>query len=189
MHQVARLADAALPAGGGNFRAGALTEALGVQAQGWTGWKAVGVAAMGRALQRDIGAVTAAILEVLAVSLQGTLKILALDGPSRAVTALSTAAGDPGLTFWDESTLGIFAATLISEYTLVIMQHVARLTDAALPAGGESVGAGSLTVDIRIRAGGLTRRQAAGEVAVGWALQRDSGAVTVAVLDVLAVSL
>lgn len=47
----------------------------------------------------DIGAVTAAILEVLAVSLQGTLKILALDGPSCAVTALSTAAGDPGLTF------------------------------------------------------------------------------------------
>lgn len=48
---IVRLADAALPAGGGNFRAGALTEALGVQARGWTGWKAVGVVAMGRALQ------------------------------------------------------------------------------------------------------------------------------------------
>lgn len=78
-------------------------------------------------------------------------------------------------THWDESTLGIFAATLISEYTLVIMQHVARLTDAALLARGDRVGAGFLTVDIRIRAGGLTRRQAAGEVAVGWALQSCGG--------------
>lgn len=51
MHQVARLADTALLAGGGNFRAGALTEALRIQARGWTGRKAVGVAAMGRALQ------------------------------------------------------------------------------------------------------------------------------------------
>lgn len=55
------------------------------------------------------------------------------------------------------------------------MQHVARLTDAALLAGGEGFGAGILTVDIHIRAGRLTRRQAAGEVAVGWALQGCGG--------------
>lgn len=74
-------------------------------------------------------------------------------------------------THWDESTLGIFAATLISEYTLVIMQHVARLTDAAFLAGGGGFGAGFLTVDIHVRAGRLTRRKAVGEVAVGRALQ------------------
>lgn len=78
-------------------------------------------------------------------------------------------------THWDEGTPGIFAATLISEYTLVVMQHVARLTDAALPAGRGGFGAGFLTVDIHIRAGRLTRRKAVGEVAVGWALQSCEG--------------
>ena len=53
----------------------------------------------------------------------------------------------------------------------MVTQHVARLTDTALLAGGEGFGAGFLTADIHIRAGRLTRRKAVGEVAVGWALQ------------------
>lgn len=45
------------------------------------------------------GAVSDAVLEVPAVSSRGTLETLALDGPSRAVTSLRTAAGEPGLAF------------------------------------------------------------------------------------------
>lgn len=47
----------------------------------------------------DFDTVTAAILVVLALSPQGTLEILALDGPSNADTVLGTAAGDPVLAF------------------------------------------------------------------------------------------
>lgn len=57
------------------------------------------------------------------------------------------------LTHRDESTLGIFAATLDSEDTLVITQHIARLTEAACLADGRVFGAGALTVGIRIQAG------------------------------------
>lgn len=56
-------------------------------------------------------------------------------------------------THWDESTLGIFAATQSSEHTLVILQHIARLTDAALLASGGDFGTGSLTEAIRVQAG------------------------------------
>ena len=51
MHQVARLADAALPAGGGDFVARALTAAVWIQAGRWTGGKAAGEVAVSWALQ------------------------------------------------------------------------------------------------------------------------------------------
>lgn len=74
-------------------------------------------------------------------------------------------------THWDESTVGIFAATLTSEYTLVVTQHIARLTDAALLASGGDFGTGSLTEAIRVHAGRQTKGKAVSEQAVGWALQ------------------
>ena len=48
---IVRLADAALPAGGGNFRTDIFAEALWVQAGRQAGGKAVGVEAVVRALQ------------------------------------------------------------------------------------------------------------------------------------------
>lgn len=58
------------------------------------------------------------------------------------------------LTYWNESTLDIFAATLDSGHTLVIIQHVARLAEAACSiADGRDFGAGALAVPIGIQAG------------------------------------
>lgn len=59
--------------------------------------------------------------------------------------------------------MGIFAATLASEYTLVVTQHVARLTEAALLANGGNFGTGSLTEAIRVHAGRQTVGKAVGE--------------------------
>ena len=114
---------------------------------------------------------------------------LALDGPSLAGAALSTASVDPGLICRDEDTLGVFAATLNSGHTLVVKHHIVRFTDTALLAGRGRFGARTLTVAIRVRAGRLTGWKAVGVVAVGRALERNTGAVAVAVLQVLAVSL
>lgn len=58
------------------------------------------------------------------------------------------------LTHWNESALDIFAATLDSGHTLVIIQHIARLTEAACIADGRDFGAGALAVPIGIQAGG-----------------------------------
>lgn len=63
------------------------------------------------------------------------------------------------------------AATLNFEYTLVLMQHIARLTHAALFAVRVGFGADALTVAVRVRAGRMTGGQAVCELAVGRALQ------------------
>lgn len=63
------------------------------------------------------------------------------------------------------------AATLNSEHTLVIMQHVARLAHAALLAVRAGFGADALAVAIGVRAGRMTRGKAVCELAVGRALQ------------------
>lgn len=51
MQHIARSADTALPAGGGDLGAGAIAEALWVRAGRQTGRKAGGVEAVGRAVQ------------------------------------------------------------------------------------------------------------------------------------------
>lgn len=62
----------------------------------------------------------------------------------------------------DESTLGIFAATLSSGHTLVLIEHKVRLTDTALLAAGADSGAGDLTVvGARRQAGGKAVRKLA----------------------------
>jgi len=71
----------------------------------------------------------------------------------------------------DEDTLGVFAATLYSEHTLVAIQHIVRFTDTALPAGGGGFGTGTLTVAIRVRAGRLTVWKAVAVVAVSRAME------------------
>lgn len=119
---IARLADAALFAGGGAFGAGALTVAIQISTGRWTWGKAVCVAAVGRTLQSDFDTVIAAIIAALAVSPQGALESPALDSPSHAVAALGTVFVEPGLACRNEVTLGISAATLNSEHTLVIIQ-------------------------------------------------------------------
>ena len=68
----------------------------------------------------------------------------------------------------DESTLGIFAATLSSGYTLVLIEHKVRLTDTALLAAGSDSGAGDLTV---VGAGRQAGGKAVCKLAVGRALQ------------------
>ena len=71
----------------------------------------------------------------------------------------------------DESTLGVFAATVNSEHTLVVMQHVARFTDTALPAGGGGFMADAPTEAIWVRAGSQAGGKAVSVDSVGWALQ------------------
>lgn len=71
----------------------------------------------------------------------------------------------------DEDTPGISAVTLSSEHTLVIMQHVVRLADAALLTGGGDFKAGALAVSLWVQAGRLTGGKAGGVVGVVWALQ------------------
>lgn len=71
----------------------------------------------------------------------------------------------------DEVTFGIFAATLVSGHTLVLIEQVARSTDTALLAGGGDFGTDTLTEAIWVGAGRLTGGKATGVEAVGWALQ------------------
>lgn len=66
--------------------------------------------------------------------------------------------------------LGVFAGTLNSGYTLVLVKHKARLAEAAFFASGRDVGAYALTVAIWVGAGRRTRGKAVGVNAVGWAL-------------------
>lgn len=67
--------------------------------------------------------------------------------------------------------MDIFAVTVNSEHTLVIVQEVARLTEAALLAGRGDFGTGVLTVGIQIGTGRWAGGKAVSEVAVVWALQ------------------
>jgi hypothetical protein len=53
----------------------------------------------------------------------------------------------------DEATLGIFAATFTFGHTLVLFQHITRLTDAALSTGGGDFDYGTLTAAIQVPAG------------------------------------
>lgn len=61
---------------------------------------------------------------------------------------------------------------MVSGYTLVLTEQVARSTDTALLADGGVFGADALTVAIWVRAGRQTGGKATGVEAVGWALQR-----------------
>lgn len=63
----------------------------------------------------------------------------------------------------DEGTLGVFAATLNSGYTLVLIKHKAWVTEAALLAGRRHFGADSLTVAIQVGARRQTGGKAVGE--------------------------
>lgn len=186
MQHIARLTEAALLAGGGNFRAGAPTEALWVRAGRETGGKAVGIEAVGRAFQSIGDTVTVALIIVQATGPCWATEVVTLNSPSFAGAVLGTSPGDPCLAFRDENAMGVFAATLTARHTLVITQHIVRFTDTALLAGGGGFGAGALTVAIRVRAGRLTGWKAFGVVTVGRALHSDFNTVTVAVLDVLA---
>lgn len=67
--------------------------------------------------------------------------------------------------------MGVFAVTLNSGYTLVPVEHKARLTEAAFLAGGGAFGAGNLTVFVQVEAGWDAGRKAVGVVAVVWAPQ------------------
>lgn len=75
------------------------------------------------------------------------------------------------LTHRDESTLGVFAATLNSEDTLVTVQHVARLAEAALLAGGGGFRAHVFAKAFWVQAGRQAGGKAAGVLGVGRALQ------------------
>lgn len=86
---------------------------------------------MGRTFQSAGDTASAAIFIVLAMGPCWAFEVMTLDSPSPAGTALGASTSDPCLVFWNESTLDIFAATLDSGHTLVIVQHVARLTEAA----------------------------------------------------------
>lgn len=71
----------------------------------------------------------------------------------------------------NEGALGVFAATLSSVDTLVLIEHKARLAEAAFYAGRGVFEAGKLTAAIHVGAGWDTGGKAVGVVAVGWALQ------------------
>lgn len=75
----------------------------------------------------------------------------------------------------DETTLGMLAATLNSEHTLVVTQHIVRVTNAALLAGGGGFGAGASTEAIWVRAGRQAGGKAVGVEAVVRALQSYRG--------------
>lgn len=74
-------------------------------------------------------------------------------------------------THWDEGTLGVFAATVSSGYTLVLIKHKARVAEAAFFASGRDFGVCVLAVAIQVGAGRRTRGKAVGVEAVGRALQ------------------
>lgn len=71
----------------------------------------------------------------------------------------------------DEATLAVFAVTVNSKHTLVVMQHVAGSTEAALLAGGGDFRAGAPTEALWVRAGRQAGGKAAGKEAVGGALK------------------
>lgn len=75
------------------------------------------------------------------------------------------------LTHRKDSTLGVSAATLNFKDTLVFIQHIAGLTDAALFASRGDFRAGLPTEGTGVRAGRETGGKAVGVVAVGGALQ------------------
>lgn len=58
-----------------------------------------------------------------------------------------------------------------SEHTLVVKQHIVRLADAALPAGGGDFVARALTAAVWIQAGRWTGGKAVCIVTVSWTLQ------------------
>lgn len=70
-----------------------------------------------------------------------------------------------------EATVGIFTATVSFEHTLVIIQHKARVTDAALLAGDGDFVARALTVAVWVQAGRRAGWKAVCVVTVRWALQ------------------
>ena len=178
------MTDTALLADRGGFEVGFHAAAIQVGAGRWTGGKAAGEVAVSWALQRYFSTV----IVVVAVRSGGTLEILALNGPFHAGTALDTACGEPCLASRNDSALGVSAATLNFKNTLVFIQHVARLTDAALLASRGAFRAGAPTEGTGVQAGRETEGKAVGVVAVGGALQSYFGAVTVAIFIVLAVS-
>lgn len=71
----------------------------------------------------------------------------------------------------NESTLGVFAVTVNSEHTLVVMQHVARFTDTSFFAGGGDFMADAPTEAIWVRAGSQAGGKTVSVDGVGWALQ------------------
>lgn len=77
----------------------------------------------------------------------------------------------PTPTHRNEATLSILAVTVILKYTLALLHEVARLTEATFLADGGDFGADLLTVAIQVGTGRWTGGKAAGEAAVGWALQ------------------
>lgn len=123
----------------------------------------------------------AAVFIVLAVGARRAAEVPALNVPTLAGTALGAATRDPGLARRDEVTLNILAATLVSVHTGVLVEQVARSTDAALLARGGDFGADALTVPIWVGAGRQTGGQAGGVEAVVWALQSVGDTVTAAV--------
>lgn len=74
-------------------------------------------------------------------------------------------------THWDEGTLGIFAATVSSGYTLVLIKHKARVAEAAFFASERHFGVCAPAVAIQVGAGRRTWGKAVGVEAVGRALQ------------------
>lgn len=77
----------------------------------------------------------------------------------------------PMLTHQKDSTLGVSAAALNFKNTLVFIQHIAGLTDAALLASRGDFRAGLPTEGTGVRAGRETGGKAVGVVAMGGALQ------------------
>ena len=71
----------------------------------------------------------------------------------------------------NEATLEVFAVTVNSKHTFIFMQHIARLTEAALLAGGGNFRAGAPTEALWVRAGRETGGKAVGIEAVGRAFQ------------------
>lgn len=75
--------------------------------------------------------------------------------------------GDPNLlcmpTHRHEGTLDVFAPTLNSGHTFVLIKHEAWLTEAALSADGRDLGAAGLTVAIQVGARRQTGGKAVGE--------------------------
>lgn len=111
---------------------------------------------------------------------------MTLNSPSLAGAVLGTTLGDPRLAFREEHAVGVSAATVTAGHTLVVTQHVASFTDAALPAGGGGFGAGALAEAVWVGAGRQAGGKAFGVVTVGRALHSDFNTVTVAIFNVLA---
>lgn len=103
--------------------------------------------------------------------------MLTLNDPSNANAVLGTTTGDPVLAFRHEAAVGVFAATVSFEHALVVIEHKAGVTDAALLAGDGDPVARALAAAVRVHAGGRAGWQAVCVVTVGWALQGAEAAV------------